>query len=40
MEEKKLRAMIKEIGKSEGTESLKTKAQKIEKQWETQGSCN
>ena len=32
--------MIKEIGKSEGKESLKTKAQKTEKQRETQASCN
>ena len=35
MEKKKLRAMIKEIGKSEVKESLKTKAQKTEKQQET-----
>ena len=40
-EKKNSEQMIKEMGKSEGEESLKkTKAQKTEKQQETQGSCN
>ena len=37
MEKKKLGAMIKEIGKSEGKESLKTKAQKKKKKLKNSG---